>query len=1571
MFGSRRRHAPAQLPSASTVDPDAATAAASAFKRRASSASLSAAAAAAALKARPITPTNVAQVQTKRTMRRSSSVASASSAASAPETGRRPAPLQRRGSSGSLTERTFRSPSPHRPGSAGRSSIQADDMPPVPSIPKDVHSRGARGDQQPAGPKSLGISSPPFKVASQKMGEEGSGSWFGAAKVGDASNVRTSDAALQERPSSRGSSINFSYPARVRIGSPPPASPTLAKEETRPTKQSSTRSPRSASVSSDMSLVYDPNSRRMVPRAELLEAEYRVTEAAEKPKPRKKKQTPTRAGSHLAQGTMGRTHGSLIDSGVPNEATKAAAASLRSHRAEERHPAFYEEQQPQPEQAATEPVSASPRQELRVSAESQPTQPKAQIPVSPSSNAPEVYTSSSSSTLPTARQPVLGRKVSTVREETEHEEEGFDSQASYPQSAAAALDAVPVRQTIYEQELSGLPSHDAQPAEVMAAEPVAFTPSIPVELPAAPTPPPAEPPAFLVERRAASMEPRETESLRRERSHSNSPARIAHFGPVNDNLTVRHSPPPRSVSPRKSALKQQSPSRGASPTGDSPEAQPEGAPVQRRKSVRVSFDDENTVVLGRAASPDHTDSPVVPSPQTSKRIPWLSNIGRNKKKDLIPLDDDEIMKPRPALPSFGSVREKKQVPKEQDERPLVTPLDSAHSPPGPSSPVVKASIPSVIEAEVLGQSSDHALGSLLNDSASRNEANISKFREPLPPVVTSIEGSGYVSDSPSSSDNESELIADTPRSEPAVLSQASTLVSEVEQDTPASDTLTSPDNDAQQVASEVKDFAPDASDSPIKEAGPTIPEISITQPSPAIPHETEQASYLDVPGSFPETDSDRDDASKGAISESTAAQPATESTPIRQVTFEPVIRKEDTKSTAQTPSTVLATQPAIADDTDDTDSSEVFSDAYEDLSEIEGDGFLSLDAVVDSPLVTPAPHSIFARAAEAQKQAAEAAKTTQEQGPPSTQPPLSEDDWEKAKTYWRSLTQDKRAQLEREAREEAGAEADLEEQVHEDRKPMRKKSVEKRAAERKALQLQKAIEQEKSANADRVYMIKPGTKVEADPFAPTSKTTKKPREQQAQPAQRKAEAVPRIRKSMRGGDAEDISSKTEEGVPRLRKSMRTDGPASSKRPVSLDVTGSAPQAPKGHTRAVSDTASSQASARAASQGVTSIMPPSLRRRGSDSSASSFKRSRGSIGEGFGFRKTMRPQSPASQVESGKAASSRFSLRSLSPTGSAFRRAPAANTSPASMGGGMRSTLRGASENKGKGSRSAFGRGKAAGKKTSRFDDSSDEDVVPNFRSRFDDSSDEDVAPTPLPPLSVPKSKRASTAARVPSSPTVVEEDEQSSDLPDSDDEKTQRGARATNGAKSSLGTGTLRRSRSGRGQLGSRQSAPLTNGDTKARRTSILSVLRRKKRDGRDKISRTEPTESAARRDTNLERTSEELKSLRSGSQRSRQTGSPKLQKRMASFPGPVRRESWPLPDGQDEGDEEKAEERPVTPEAALAEDGTSPQKQSSLRPAFLHRRTMSTQGTIDTEGVGSKKKKKFGALRRIFKLDD
>lgn len=1433
------------------------------------------------------------------------------------------------------------------------------EAPPVPAIPESVNIAAARA-RGGTRPKSLGFATAPIKTASQKMAEkEQGGSWFGAARVGDLGSVRKNDAAMktkttapqtqhaqaspqqeEPRPDSCGSSVNFSYPARIRVASPTPGVPQETYHEQsaapKPKKRSSTLSPqrggparsaRPASIASDRELVYDPNSRRMVPRAEA-----QALEQTARPK-KKKSLVPTRAGSHLARGTMGRAQGPAVDERVSNEAQMAAATSLRSHKIEKRQQVL-EEQEEQAEHYQEEldlgpSFEPQPQEEVERPVAPEPPIQHTEISMSLASNAPEVF----SPPLPDQHEGGLHRKPSLVREESEESESEAEVEA--PTNAAAALDAVPVRHSVYAHGVPSPPQSENTDDQ------------LPVELAAASTSQPD--PTGSLQRLPES---REAQLIQREsRAHSNSPVRSARFGSVQETLTVKHEPPVRSLSPRKSALKR-SPSRGASPTGHSSDISgidtPGQEPIpQRKKSVRVSFDDEKTAVVGEAAGRGETDSPVPPSPQqmtASGRKPWYSTLGIGRKKDAVPLEEDEVMKPRPALPMFGSIRSRKVSPTPVEERALVTPHDPLEEVSESPSPELERR---TLASEDVGQSSDQALGTIINDQGARTVANISRQREPLPPVVTSIEGNGYVSDS-TSSDDEAALQADTPKlqAEESVVSQASTLV-------PPSNGSAPP-----QRATDIRDFGAKHE---------TVPSISLTQPSPQLEQERrERVSHFHFPGEFPDTETETDGESA--------------SPPARQATFEPVVQKGDATVTADKPATVLATQLAVQEPMFESDDDSVYSDACEDLSEADDNGFLSLDAVVDSPVITTPPRHVLEKAHAERAEMVTPTPQSREHGEASASEPV--DQWAAAKAYWRSLTAEKRAQLEQEAAEEAGIEGDLEEVQPEAKKPRRRKSVEQRNAEKRAL----AEQQQRSSavvseGPGRTYMIRPGTKAGSVEYDVSRAKA------QQHPAPGNTESGTRLRKSMRAsGEAQPVETGTQmrksmratidprpaESGTHMRKSMRSqppEQPAPKQRPVSHQPLGTTSK-----TASSNNTKSTRAMSE--SSPTAAILQSSLRRRGSDSSASSFRRARPATSSGgLGFRKSMRAstldssfdfQEPREQQNSSR----RFSLRGASP--------------PVSM----RTTLRGErrrSDDSGNSYLRFSGRSRKSGKKEkqkSRFgDDSSDEDdgLGRRFTSRFDDSSDEDMV-VPAEPLPSLTAKTMRSRCNAPPSPPLPEEEELSEEeeaapVVAEKEEKTP----GITAADSSL-----RRSRSGRGI------------DTGLRKRSsfMSSVLRRnKKHDGAAKISRPELMESAARRDTNLERSADELTALRSNAGQ----GSPKLHKRIASMPTATsqqqqQQQDWPLAlDRQQTHETVGDEDKDIFYDAA---DGQSaalpaavgPRSPSVLahskphtsipRPAFLMRRTMSANGTINTDGIGGeggevmRKKKKFGTLRRILRLD-
>ncbi|KAF5644275.1 uncharacterized protein FTJAE_2794 [Fusarium tjaetaba] len=1520
-----------------TANPNAATAAASAFLRRESTPSLSSAAAAAALKARPTTPTNVSQVQSKRAARRSASVSSTGSR------DRRSRELHRSPSASSMTERTFRSPSPSP---ARVAAPQAQDVPPVPKIPQHEHNK--TNPKSTAHKRATSLQTQHFQTASQKMKNgQTQGSWFGAATGNDLSNVRRAPVADKRasadlRPSSP-NSINFSYP-RSMTESPNPSS---------------------------NAMVYDPNSRRMVPQAQLLTIDQTVRDASEKPV-RKQKHDGSRTGTHLSKGTVGRLKGTAVEPASPPPKSVASPQS------------------PSNTYAATTQQPGHPEAGLESELESDPES-------EPETKREAKLETSSNSNLST------GQTLIQQEQEPDVEPSSHPSQTIVIPPAVTKPEASVRKRPSVVHEDSELEEEEPRDAAQLAPaneRPMDGVDAIPVKS----TPPPQQSPE-------AAPVPGPSETVRRNRVHSESPARsparTTHFAPKTDQLLVRHEPPPRSLSPRKSALKYSSP-RDASPSEDGSDASAawsgmagrEETELSRKKSVRVSFDDGNTAVIGKSIPSSDTDSPQIASPQSRKS--WHSIIGRNKR-DSVTLDEDETMTPRPALPSFGSIREKKI--REPEERPLVRPMERSASPPATDS--LPSESNHKTPAQDLAQSSDLAIGSVLaQEQASRNEANTSRYREPLPPVVTSVDGQGYISNSDLSSDDESES---------GVMSKSQASADPVSE---TQTTISNPDS-------------PSESSSAKSSPSDSIPTISIIQPSPRIPDENQAESpqdFFDVPGGFPTGPTDA--SSERAISEDakvSSTEPRPSQSPKGADQPAPIVTRRSFDSTSAVSSN--SQMHDIQEESEESDGSSIYSDAYEDLSDMEGDGFLSLDAVVDSPVESAFSQKVFEKAIAKSKEI-DASQQSTPTKTPSQKPLQTPSDWETAKAYWRSLSPRDRRQLEKEAMEDSDEEDIPAEAARRSKHKTKNQTKQKQKLVEEPVQepldtSENAPVSEKLRNPTRTYQIQPGTSWPRDEVekplvkAPVTEKGKQAGGAKLRKSMRATEATTvshsepvhtgGMRKSMRSGAAPSSPQNSHDGHLRkslrqepeattgvaMRKSLRANGSAANgHNTASTQRNGARPTSYQPAT--TSEAVKSQRRAHSEDRGPTmrSTAKPTLARRGSDSSESSFRRAKAGGGEGFGFRRTMRgstrEQAPAAPPPESARGSSRFSLRSLSPTGSAFRRN--SNTSsppPVMMGGRMRQSLRAESNDAGSSRMRVSGFGRSSkGKKSkngSRFDDSSDEDEGrPAFRSRFVDSSDEDT-PSPLPKQKrVPKTMRSSAsnnaAAAAMGVPPARAGVQDSPDLPDSDDEEEQpRENVAPNGAAIAVPRATLNRSGSGRDAMAPQaNSVEITGGRPgHKRRGSFMSSILRRKKDPADKISRS-TSESASRRDTHLERGPERLAFIRSNSES--QAYSSRLHKRGAN---------WPLQDQQNTHEEEDQfddgsqntyvvdeEKRPSTA-GGLGPAPSSP----TTKTGFLKRRSTShsqigaanhgVSASIDGSEVGTPKKKKFSTLRRMFKLDD
>ncbi|GIK00232.1 hypothetical protein Aspvir_004252 [Aspergillus viridinutans] len=209
-----------------------------------------------------------------------------------------------------------------------------------------------------------------------------------------------------------------------------------------------------------------------------------------------------------------------------------------------------------------------------------------------------------------------------------------------------------------------------------AAEPsIIRTPATPDEKDARPT--------FPVHSRELNESARLENGLQQSpiRYSSSSPGRSARFS---SQLAVagiaEHQPPPRSVSPVKSVLKNARKS-SLSPDGRKGGVLRPGPSISelsdatsvasddgsrlgyRRKPAKVSFDDD-TEIVGVAASPPTSPEELTPEPPEKfrARTGWFG-VGKrkNSQRDSVHPDEfDEVLKPRPALPSFGSIRGRRE-----------------------------------------------------------------------------------------------------------------------------------------------------------------------------------------------------------------------------------------------------------------------------------------------------------------------------------------------------------------------------------------------------------------------------------------------------------------------------------------------------------------------------------------------------------------------------------------------------------------------------------------------------------------------------------------------------------------------------------------------------------------------------------------------------------------------------------------------------------------------------------------------------------------------------------------------
>ena len=1241
---------------------------------------------------------------------------STSSVGSAPE---RPG-LIRQGSNGSMTERTFRDPSPGRPASSHGPYARQDEPPPVPALPKTYASPDSRPKK--AAPRAASVeppervSSPPPRLAGGRgvSLDRGPGKYKpdqGGAKARGA-NLNT--VGELEQPGSRGS-VNFSRP--MSPTNSPPASPIMGGRVRSPPPT------KGALVSG-------------LPSREVDRIMESIQETAARPVKKKKfvaKDTAKR--SHLLTGkTNGPALGAAL-AAIPQRQLPSSTSTASPSVTEFQPSGDSESQRPQKKKKKISPAASSQTQETGEGFGS----------AYPSDT--DSVTSERSSTterprgINTRAAGLLAKQPSVVREDREAEEQEemqiLAKKANDPMIRSDTTSAVTPANT------SKVVSKERQHNRSASQQ------------------------AALQGPKRTSLDVPGTA-----RPQSLSPARAAHFSPLPEYETpggTRHQPPARSVSPVKSALKH-SPSRGHSPIGvivggenrgqglAASEASDTASNIsddglrsfsKKKKTARVSFDDDSLAV-GRAASPPMSpESPVILSPQNKpKSRSWFDLVReKNQESMLSDSDQDGVMKPTPALPSFGRTRSRNDElvldTTEQKKPDRASAKDTLHS---------------------IGTSTDQVVGGLLSQNAAtkNNQEGVKPItsqgpQEPLPPEVTSVGGSGYHSDGETNHVDQQQEVKN-----PATEEGAHQI----------------PDNaPSKEMAS--SDTPPDKLESKLRSAN--VPSISLQPATPALEtSHSERTSWRGMPGGYPA-------ASEATVNFSGSPAPVAEAnseiTPATIGIAEPEPESAAAQHDPGTPQVGglaegLRTQIESQSGEESEDSGgSIYSDAAEDPEDLEGDGFGSINAIVESPAASPLiavtgrpPPISPVNMAPTVKTARPSPLTRNES---ELSEPASDAGWDRAQAYWSGLSQTRRQQL-----EQAAATGATDKPVVPNDSLRALESVKK-----KKKKISKTPASDAGTN-DPALPPWPDKQYRHDIARPGSPTVPPPKSSMRNAKADNTQEI-HMRSSMRDGPPPKSSLRTQGDADKkdethMRSSMRNGPPPKSalrnvdhrnsvqsqpeprgalqkNRPVSAVATVDynkphASPAPM-HSRAASTgtAASSLTPIPTQPKSKKPIVKPKLGHNDSDSS-SSFKKVRSSTPNSnsgrYSMKRTMRPSSVDARPQSPITAQP-SNGRTSSPTNSTVRR-PFSSMGPS--GGGMRTsmrdstdlgkpartTLRGSMDSKRPKSPPRFGFGKASKLKaadskpssrfSSRFGDSSDEeDGQPKVRSRFADSSDDELA----------------------------------------------------------------------------------------------------------------------------------------------------------------------------------------------------------------------------------------------------
>lgn len=673
-------------------------------------------------------------------------------------------------------------------------------------------------------------------------------------------------------------------------------------------------------------------------------------------------------------------------------------------------------------------------------------------------------------------------------------------------------------------------------------------------------------------------------------SSSETSVRSAHFASSADRLAVvKHEPPPRSLSPRKSALKSSISSRGSlsQPLNENLEysglgiSHPSGedAVASQKKGARVSWNDNSTVMAIEPSKFEEADTTAASNSHSRQKV--FNSVDGLKTANESPLQQDELMSPRPALPLFGSVRDKKG--KEPEERQLVRPRERSLSPQSLPPPTSHASSFTAKNENIPLAEPVKGL-SFNQEQMPRNVANISKYREPLPSIMASTESLGHESEDLDSSDDE--------RFE---------------------DVLTGTDESTSQNPS--RDISPDPSSTSKLSGNEASMASSITMgglsgnfnETPYSLLQMQQDGVIpmarsdSLPGSFPPDDNipkfNMSDAN-GSVAPTLTQASESKAVKLTQLIDENKIEEESDKDS-------------------------IYSDAYEDQPEAADVGFMSIDAALANPPFSQLGNSKFNLNAYHEQNMSDYE--------------VGADDWERTKAYWKSLTSDERRRLEIEALQEADDDA-----LHEGI-----------AAKGSAAVTDDSDYSLKPKQRKQIHQSQVERPLPADLASPRAAQDHSGPLRQANLASVDAHTG---RRSLQQPEATKTgNTATGRGLKKLAKLKRSlsseprhadDSRGPVARPSSLYSpvisTGSGPKHgsknPTGPTEYPTTGPAMNADM------------PTLRRRGSDSSESSFVRSRSTSDTRRGFRASMRSNMSEPKLSmGGTSGGKRITLRSLSPS----------------------------------------------------------------------------------------------------------------------------------------------------------------------------------------------------------------------------------------------------------------------------------------------------------------------------------